>query len=259
MIFRALITILFLSVAGLCGAQRLPNDESSQSSSVPSPVTLERGEIVIGRLILHGDPKYPKEAKKKKITGTVVLQATIEQNGGVSDLSVVSGDVTLADAAVDAVRDWKFDPYMQNGQPIKVQQNLTFNFVLGNKVAQLDPKFPPPSAVPQPSSSALSAPQTTREKAFRVGGEVTAPKPIYAPDPAYDKGARKAKYQGTCLLSVVVGADGQPHDIKVVRALGQGLDAKAVEAVAKWKFEPATRNGEPVAVLINVEVTFHLY
>jgi len=95
--------------------------------------------------------------------------------------------------------------------------------------------------------------------AFRVGGGVSAPKPIYAPDPEYSEEARKAKYQGTCVLWLVVGPDGKPRDIKVARTLGLGLDEKAIEAVKTWKFEPAMKDGKPVAVQINVEVSFRLY
>ena len=58
---------------------------------------------------------------------------------------------------------------------------------------------------------------------------------------------------------MIVGADGVPRDIKVLRGIGKGLDEKAVEAVTKWKFEPATKDGKPVAVVINVEVNFRLY
>ena len=74
--------------------------------------------------------------------------------------------------------------------------------------------------------------------AFRVGGGVSAPKAIYAPDPEYSEEARKAKYQGTCVLWLVVGPDGKPRDIKVSRTLGLGLDEKAIEAVKQWKFDP---------------------
>jgi len=95
--------------------------------------------------------------------------------------------------------------------------------------------------------------------AFRVGGGVSAPKPIYTPDPEYSEEARKAKYQGTCVLWLVVGPDGKPRDIKVARTLGLGLDEKAIEAVKQWKFEPAMKDGKPVAVMINVEVSFRLY
>lgn len=95
--------------------------------------------------------------------------------------------------------------------------------------------------------------------AFRVGGGVSAPKALDTPDPEYSEEARKAKYQGTCVLWLIVGPDGKPRDIKVARALGMGLDQKAIEAVRNWKFEPAMKDGKPVAVQINVEVNFRLY
>lgn len=94
---------------------------------------------------------------------------------------------------------------------------------------------------------------------FHVGGGVSAPKPVYSPDPEYSEEARKAKYQGVCVLWLVVGPDGKPRDIKVSRSLGLGLDEKAIEAVKTWKFEPAMKDGQPVAVQINVQVDFHLY
>ncbi len=95
--------------------------------------------------------------------------------------------------------------------------------------------------------------------AYRVGGGVSAPRILYAPDPEYSEEARKAKYQGTVVLWVVVGPDGRPRDIRVQRSLGLGLDEKAMEAVRTWKFEPARKDGQPVAVQINVEVNFRLY
>jgi len=94
---------------------------------------------------------------------------------------------------------------------------------------------------------------------FRVGGGVSAPRPVFTPDPEYSEEARKAKYQGTCVLWLVVRPDGKTSDIKVARTLGLGLDEKAIEAVREWKFEPAMKDGRPVAVQVNVEVTFRLY
>src|SRR2546426_4537299 len=94
---------------------------------------------------------------------------------------------------------------------------------------------------------------------FRVGGGVSAPKAIYQPEPEYSEEARKAKYQGTCVLWLIVGPDGKPRDIKVSRNLGMGLDEKAIQAVKTWKFEPAMKDGKPVAVEISVEVEFRLY
>jgi periplasmic protein TonB len=93
---------------------------------------------------------------------------------------------------------------------------------------------------------------------YRPGGGVTNPVPIYRPEPQYSEEARKAKWQGAVLLSLVVDETGKPIDIKVVRPLGLGLDEKAIEAVSQWKFKPGTLNGKPVKVQAQIEVTFRL-
>jgi len=94
---------------------------------------------------------------------------------------------------------------------------------------------------------------------YRVGGGVSAPRPIYSPDPEYSEEARKAKYQGTVVLWVVVAPDGSTRDIHVQRTLGMGLDENAIATVRTWRFEPARRNGVAVAVQVNIEITFRLY
>ena|SRR5437868_8149833 len=90
-------------------------------------------------------------------------------------------------------------------------------------------------------------------------GGVTVPRAVYSPDPEYSDAARRAKVQGTVLLWAVVGADGRIHDVKVMRALGMGLDEKAMEAVRTWKFDPARKDGQAVAVQLHIEVEFRLY
>jgi len=94
---------------------------------------------------------------------------------------------------------------------------------------------------------------------YSVGGGVSAPIPIYKPEPAYSEEARKAKYQGTVVLWIVVDAQGNVADCRVVKPLGLGLDEKAVEGVKVWKFKPAMRNGTPVAVRVMMEVSFRLF
>jgi TonB family protein len=94
---------------------------------------------------------------------------------------------------------------------------------------------------------------------FRVGGGVSAPRAISAPDPHYTEEARVAKAQGKCVLWLIVDEAGLPRNIRVVRGLGYGLDAKAIEAVQQWRFQPAMKDGKPVNVQISVEVGFHLF
>ena len=94
---------------------------------------------------------------------------------------------------------------------------------------------------------------------FHVGGGVSAPRAIYDPDPEYSDEARKAKYQGNVVLQAIIGADGRPRGLRVVRSLGMGLDQKALNAVAKWRFSPAMKDGQAVAVVVDIEVAFRLY
>ncbi len=95
--------------------------------------------------------------------------------------------------------------------------------------------------------------------AFMVGNGVSAPRVIYQPDTEYSEEARKARWQGVVVLKIVVGPDGRTHEVQVMRSLGLGLDEKAMEAVKQWRFEPAKKDGQNVAVLVSVEVAFHLY
>jgi protein TonB len=94
---------------------------------------------------------------------------------------------------------------------------------------------------------------------FHVGEGVSAPRAIYTPEPEFSEEARKAKYQGVVVLSIIVGTDGRVHNPRVVRALGMGLDEKAIEGVKTWKFDPSKKDGRAVAVEMNIEVAFNLY
>src|ERR1700691_2868662 len=94
--------------------------------------------------------------------------------------------------------------------------------------------------------------------AYRIGGGVSPPSILYKVEPEYSEEARKAKFQGTVLLFVVVDEKGLPRDIKILRPLGLGLDQKAVEAVEKWKFSPGKKDGKPVPVQAQIEVNFRL-
>ena len=94
---------------------------------------------------------------------------------------------------------------------------------------------------------------------YSIGGKVTPPQVTIPSDPVYDHAEGKAKDVGTVVLELIVTPDGLPEDIKVVKSIGLGLDNKAVEAVKKWKFAPATKDGKPVAVKIRVEVQLALH
>lgn len=94
---------------------------------------------------------------------------------------------------------------------------------------------------------------------LKVDYPVHPPRARSMPEPKYAETARLMRYQGTVVLWLVVNEQGLPREITIDRALGLGLDETAVEAVSKWRFDPATKDGQPVAARINVEVNFRLY
>jgi periplasmic protein TonB len=90
-------------------------------------------------------------------------------------------------------------------------------------------------------------------------GGVSSPMILYSSLAEFSDEARRHKYEGVCIVSIIVDAHGNPTHLHVARALGMGLDEKAMEAVAKYRFKPAMKNGRPVASYVNVEINFHLY
>jgi TonB family protein len=119
------------SLAGLSHAPVLPPLTADLRPATPAAlsVPVSRG-VTAGRLIRRVNPTYPSTALKQRISGPVVLQARIGKDGHVHDLKVVSGHPFLATAAVDAVRQWQYDPYKLNGQAVDLQTQITVNFNL---------------------------------------------------------------------------------------------------------------------------------
>ena len=107
------------------------------------------------------------------------------------------------------------------------------------------------------AQSASRTPSPAPAPHWRVGTGQPASSPlVYAPDPQYTEEARKANIKGTVALWITVGPDGCAHEIKLARKLGYGLDETAVEALRRWKFRPAIRDGKPASTRITVELNF---
>jgi protein TonB len=92
-----------------------------------------------------------------------------------------------------------------------------------------------------------------------VGGGVSAPQLVHSVDPDFTDDARRANYQGTVSIELIVDSSGSPQDIRIVHHLGMGLDQKAIEAVRQYKFRPAMYQGHPVSVQMVINVDFHLH
>ncbi len=96
-------------------------------------------------------------------------------------------------------------------------------------------------------------------KVYSVGGNISAPIPLNMVKAEFTSEARQAKHEGVCLIALIVDSQGNPENPHVVRALGMGLDEKSLEAVSRYKFKPAMKDGTiPVAVRVTVAVNFRL-
>jgi len=95
---------------------------------------------------------------------------------------------------------------------------------------------------------------------YHLGTGIVSPVPVFQPRPNYTSDAMRAKVQGVVLLECVVRPDGTVSDVQVLRSLDPnfGLDQQAIETAKRWRFKPGTRMGEPVPVLITIELTFTL-
>jgi periplasmic protein TonB len=93
----------------------------------------------------------------------------------------------------------------------------------------------------------------------RVGGRVSAPEVLFKPEAEFSEEARRTKTSGDVIVYLQVGVDGLPHNLRVVRGIGMGLDEKALETVRLYRFRPAMENGHPVPVEMNIDVEFHIY
>jgi TonB family protein len=122
---------------------------------------------------------------------------------------------------------------------------------------------PPEGDQPQRTDSTGQASPAAADdgggEVLHIGGHVKPPVAVYQPDPDYAADARLAGYQGTTTITIVIGPDGKVYRPRLSEPVGLGLDEQARDKVLTWKFKPATKDGQPVAVEVKVEVQFNLY
>jgi TonB family protein len=223
----------------------------------------------------------PAEKCKKKVDGKVVLSLLVDTAGRPRNLTFLHPIGTDLDRfALQIVSMDRFNPGTHDGTPAVVGQSvevsmqgcveLTTNDA-GNKALLWRLRFPPAQKfgpLPQPleeavltsgSSSWNDLNSNAHGIIYQVGDPVTAPIPLDTPEAHYTPEARKAKINGKCLITLIVDENGMPQNVRVVRKLDPGLDQNAIDAVNKYRFKPATKNGGPVPVEIFVEVAFKLY
>jgi len=113
-------------IGGLFGGTAPPKVKAE----APKKVNISGG-VMQGNLVAKTPPIYPPIAKAARVSGTVVLQATISKTGTIENLRVISGPAMLQPAALDAVKSWRYRPYLLNGDPVEVETTVNVIFTLG--------------------------------------------------------------------------------------------------------------------------------
>jgi len=194
-------------------------------------------------------PHYPEFVKKMGIEGDVWLDVEILSDGTVGDVkvekSLMSGPGGLDEAAVNAVKQWKFEPAMDNGIAVGCRVNFPITFAIEH--------------IKQPKDSAETSDLTNLTSQFAVYD--TPPEAIKRVAPRYPKIYQRKGIGGEVWLNIEVFQDGSVGEVEVSQSLDSstgGLDDCAVEAVKQWKFKPAKHKGIPVACWITFPINFSL-
>jgi TonB family protein len=176
-------------------------------------------------------PLYSDEGRSRGIEGSVLVSVRVGVDGHLSDLRVVRGlGFGLDENALLAVREWKFRPALRNGKPLDMAAEVSVEFSLRN--AELNESI-------------------ANDMATRVGPGIVPPRIIHRVDP--DGVPHR---EGTVILDAVIQEDGTPKIVRVVRSLSWDLDERAIGALKHWRFSPAVKDGVPVKVRMNVEMSF---
>jgi periplasmic protein TonB len=117
------------SMGGVIGSVLGSVNVAAPKIATPQRVRVSSG-VVSGLLLRKVQPNYPPLARQARIQGTVVLQAQISKEGAIENLQLISGHPMLAPAAIEAVKQWKYKPYLLNGEPVEVETQVQVNFTL---------------------------------------------------------------------------------------------------------------------------------
>jgi TonB family protein len=199
-------------------------------------------------------PQYTADAMKARVQGVVTLECVVNADGIIGDVRVTKAlDPALDQEAIKAVKQWRFKPGIKDGKAVPFRVTLEMAFTLRDRpTKQLFPVRPPAPG----GAAGHGQPDATR--VYKPGAGVSAPVVVKQVKPQYTPEAKDAKIQGVVTLECVVESDGTIGDVEVTTSLDAGLDQEAIKAVKQWRFEPGTKDGKPVPVLITLEMTFTL-
>jgi TonB family protein len=271
-----------LSLAAQEAAPESKNEPTSQQPPAPQPqapvrIRVSRG-VSQGLIVKKVQPEYPPEAREQRIQGEVVLRVMVSRQGDVSKVSLISGHPLLAPAAMDAVKQWKYQPFLLNGQPLEVDTEVVVNFRLESSEQPANditpPDLPPvlgivvdaPGGIPSGqtdvirgiiSSTPVPVPRIAAPQRVRVSQGISSGLLVKKVNPDYPLEARRGRIQGTVVLHVLISKAGDITTVELVSG-HPALAPEAIRVVKQWKYKPYLLNGKPVEADTEILINFTL-
>ena len=240
-----------------------------QAGSGPKP-----GEKVVPpKLVKQVDPVYPAVARKAKVEGAVIAEATTDTYGRVASIKILRSIPLLDQAAIDALKQWVYEPVIIDGKPQPFTFTVTVQFKLGEKKAEVGGVVGGvvggigggvvggvEGGVAGGVQGGIENPQDVKEfekGAVRAVGKIEPPKQVKKVEPVYPEVARKARVEGMVILEVKADENGDVVGVRVLRSIPL-LDQAAIDAVRQWTYEPLVVDGRARTVIFTVTVNFRL-
>jgi TonB family protein len=236
---------------------------SAAAQVVPQRVRVSSG-VASGLLRSKVAPEYPPLARQAHIQGVVSLKVEVDKAGDVQNVQLVSGHPMLAPAAIEAVKQWKYAPYLLNGTPVIVETSVQVNFTLANE--------PPSEVVGGDASSDRTPPEVTggvigsappsdtpasQMRRIRVSRGIESGLLVKKVQPEYPPEAKDKHIQGAVVLRATIDSEGNVANLELIS--GHPLLApSAIEAVKQWKYRPFLLNNTPMQVETQIVVNFTL-
>ena len=231
--------LVFLSILQAISTPLLQS-EKSESADVSGSVG--RLPIKFLKRTFETKPNYTEQARLAAVQGTVVVYAEITKDGSPENLRILrSLGFGLDEEAINAVQQWQFEPDPEDEKPSRVATYVPVRFRLDRQMY----------------GAQLSGEGSNEIYQIAEGG-ITVPRVLSRAAPHYTEEARTAKREGTVVLFAEISSAGTVENAVVLHKLGKGLDESAVRAIKQWKFAPALKDGQPVAVMITIEMNFSL-
>jgi TonB family protein len=226
------------------------------ASQEANPQSVTVGQSVMAcQIVTKVAPVYPPLARQAHIQAPVVLKVLISKSGDVEKIQLFSGHPMLAPAAIEAVKQWKYKPYLVNGEPVEVATTVTVNFTLSGKSPAEGVVGDAPGEVTSPNPEDATPPAMPQR--IRVSQGVMQGLLVSRVQPEYPPDAKDQRVEGAVVLKVTLDKEGNVGNIQLIN--GHPLLAPAaIEAVKQWKYKPFLLDGVPLEVESQVTVNFTL-